>query len=401
MIIRALNPETENWEKTYLDKAISSGVTSFVTENAQNLSNNDRIMLGEMGREHTEVRTVSSVSGTTVTVTAPTSFAHDTDDPIYEMRYDQVRFYRADSLTGTYSALATVDIDVDNADLVTNYDDTTGTSTNYYKVDYYHSVSTQVSSLSDPIPGTGFTRGTVGKLIDEVLSEVGDENEIITNRKEILSWFNEVSDDLQTRTRRPYDFLKTRTTLTRTTNRNYIDFPTGSDGKQTMWKFDRMDYNYTDTTTDPDTDETYTLRVISPEEFRNTYQSGTIDSTTVNDQTQIMALDTAVNRFRFHPPFETTGAGVFYLYYWKFFGSIDSEGDEFETPNQRVYKLYALARFYSKQSAKDSTKSALADRWDIKYEAEVRKYTQHNLKDAGSPRAFSFRPQNYRGYRQY
>lgn len=400
MKITAFNPPTDGLEATYLSSAVSAAVTSLPVDNGNKLGANDRILIGQMGTERAEVVTVSSSTDTALTVGA-TKFSHDVDSPVYELRYDKVKFYKASSLSGSYSLLATVDLDVDNADLKTVYDDTTGLSTDYYKVSYYHSVSTVESSLSDPIPGGGSARNTVGKLIDEVLKEVGDENEVITNRNEILSWLNEVSEDLQTRTRKPYDFLHTRTTLNRTANVNYIDFPTDANGDQTMWKFDRLDYNYVDTTTDPDTDRTYTLRVITPEEFRNRFADNTISSTTVDDNTQLIALDSAMNRFRIYPPFETTSSAVLYLYYWKFFTVLDSEGDQFETPNQRVYKLYALARFYRKQSAKDNTKVPISDRFFNDYETEVRKYTAHNMKDVGSARAMAFRPQTYRGWRGF
>jgi hypothetical protein len=71
--------------------------------------------------------TISSVNanGTTVVVGA-TVFDHEADAPVYQLRFDQVKIYRATSSTGTYSLLTTQNLDVDNADLATNYDDTTG-----------------------------------------------------------------------------------------------------------------------------------------------------------------------------------------------------------------------------------------------------------------------------------
>jgi hypothetical protein len=166
MIISTLNPSTDDYEKSYLANPYSSGVTSVLIKQADRFLANQRIMIGEMGLEATEVVTVSAVGADNQTLTiGAAQFAHAADDPVYVLRFDQVKIYRATSSTGSYSLLTTQNLDVDNADLATNYDDTTGTSANYYKTSLYHSVSTLESALSDPIAGTGYRRNQVGYII--------------------------------------------------------------------------------------------------------------------------------------------------------------------------------------------------------------------------------------------
>ena len=393
MVITAFNPEVDDLEKSFLSNPYSAGVTSILVKNNNRLAANDRIMIGELGNEATEVVTVSAVSGGNTLTVGTTVFAHSADDPVYKLRFDQVKFYRSTTgVSGSYSVASTQDLDVDNANLTTIYDDTSGTSAYYYKISFYHSVSTVESALSDPIQGTGWRREQVGRVIDEVLQEVSDTNEINITRTELLGYFNDVNDDLQINVGKPYSFLHTRSTLTRTANVNYIDFPTDSDGKQTMWKFDRLDYNFTDTDTDPDTDTTTTIKVIPMEEFRNTYSDNTIDSTTVSDdKPEAMTLDTSVSRFRFSHPFETTTSNVFYLHYWKYFTTIDSEGDEIETPTPKIYKLYSKGMYYRKRAITENSYQATADRYFADYQIEKAKYTGVNRKDKGTPR--SFRPE--------
>lgn len=394
MNIPVYNIETDGLEKSYLANPYSAGATSIEVKNNNRFAANDRIMLGEMGNEATEIVTVSSVNanGTTIVIGA-TLFDHSADDPVYQMPFDQVKFYRSTDGGSNYSILSTQNMDVDNADLQTKYDDTTGTAAYYYKFTFYHSVSTVESAYSDVIQGSGWRREQVGHIIDEVLQEVSDQNEVNTTRTELLGYFNDVNDDLQINVSRPYDFLHTRTTLTRTANTNYINFPTDSNGKQTMWKFDRMDYNYTDTTTDPDTDYTVTIKVYPMEEFRNLYSDNTISSTTVTDAVpEAMTLDTSVNRFRFSAPFETTTSNVFYLHYWKYFTTIDSEGDIIETPTPKIYKLYAKGMYYRKRAITEQSYTATADRYFADYQVEKGKYTGIDRKDKGTPR--SFRPQS-------
>lgn len=393
MVIPVTNFETEGLEKSYLSNPYSAGTTSIEVKNNNRFSANDRIMIGDMGNEATEIVTVSSVNadGTTMVVGA-TVFDHSADDPVTVLPFDQVKFYRSTDGGSSYSVLSTQNLDVDNADLETKYDDTAGLSTYYYKFTFYHSVSTVESAFSDVIAGTGWRREQVGHIIDEILQEVSDLNEVHMTRGELLGYFNDVNDDLQLNVSKPYTFLHSRTTLSRTANVSYIDFPTDSNGKETMWKFDRMDYNFTDTATDPDTDNTSTIKVIPMEEFRNTYADNTIDSTTVSDdKPEAMTLDTSVNRFRFSHPFSTSLGGVFYLHYWKYFDTIDSEGDIIETPTPKVYKLYSKGMYYRKRAITEPTYTNTSDRYFADYLVEKNKYKGVDRKDKGTPR--SFRPE--------
>lgn len=393
MLIQAFNPETDALEKSYLSDPIALGVNTFTVKNNNRFAANDRIMIGEQGNEATEVVTVTSVNADGITlVTGTTVFPHSADDPVTQLRFDQVKFYKATALTGTYSVIATVNLDVDNADLKTKYDDTSGLATYYYKISVYHSISGVESTLTDPIPGgTGWARNQYGYIIDEILQEVSDPSEVHMTRTELIGYFNDVNDDLTSNAAKPYDFLRTRSALTRTAARSYIDFPTDSLGNQTMWKFDRMDYNFTDSTTTPVTDSTSTIKVFPSEEFRNLYQDNTINSTTETDATpEAMTLDTSVLRFRFSSPFLTTLSNVFYLHYWKFFDRILTEGQTIETPTPYIYKLYAKWQYYRKRSVSDVTLANDAQSYQAQYTQEKTRYKQIDRIDQGTPR--SFRP---------
>jgi len=393
MIIKAFNPETIDLEKSFLLNPYSVGVTSILVKNSDRFAVNDRIMIGEMGQEKTEVVTVSNVNvdGNTMTVGA-TVFSHSADDPVYKLRFDQVRFYRSTTTSsGTYTIISTQNLDVDNASLQTVYDDTTGASAYFYKTTVYHSISTLESAFSDVIGGTGWRREQVGNIIDEILTEVSDQNELNITRTELLGYFNDINDDLTAQVSKPYDFLHARMALTRTAGRNYIDFPTDSNGKQTMWKFDYMDYNFTDSTTTPATNVTDTIgKVLSPEKFRNTYSDNTNDSTTQSDKKPAaMTLDTSVNRFRFSNYAATTLSNVFYLHYWSFFSVIDSEGDIIQTPTPKIYKLYCKAMYYQKRGISDVTMNNVANTYFGQYQIEKNKLKGLDRKDQGSPRSFS------------
>lgn len=404
MIIPVYPPPIDDLERSYLSQGYSAGITAITVDNNNSFAQNDRVMIGEIGREKTEIVTVTGAvtAGTSLTIGA-TTFPHEADEPVTRLQYDQVKYYRSTTGTsGTYSILTTVALDVDNGDLVTNYDDTTGLSTYFYKVSYYNSVSGQESALSDPIAGSGYDRNTVGFMIDEILREIQEENEVFTSRTEILGWFNEVNDDLLTRVKKPYDFLRTRTTASRVAQDSsglgtYLSFPSD------MWKFDRLDYNFVDSTTSPVTNITYTVRMLPTEEFRNRFPDTLNSATSTNnsDTLQFGSIDTAVDKIRLWPPSDTSSTNVYYIYYWKTFTQLDSEGDTFETPTPRVYKLWSKAQYFLKKGAADPIIMGLANTYTQQYEAEVRKLRRAERKDAGTPRSFLFLPQTVRGNRKY
>lgn len=398
MIITLLNPSTDDLEKTYLSNAISSGVTSLPVKNNDRFVANDRVMIGEQGQENTEVVTYSASPDNMSITVGTTQFPHSANDSVYRLRFDQVKFYRSTTgINGTYTVISTQNLDVDNFNQTTVYDDTGGLATYYYKMSVYHSLLALESSLSDPIPGGGFSRSQVGRIIDEILTEVSDPGEQHITRREILGYFNDVNDDLQINVVKPYDFLRTRITMSSVAGHNYLDFPTDSSGNQTMWKFDRMDYQFTDLS---GFIMTYTLKVLPEEEFRNTYQETTITTADEDDQTQTISLDTALNRFRYWPPHTSSIANAFYLYYWKYFDEITSEGNIVETPTPKIYKLYAKMMYYTKRAISDVTLASTANNFSQKYEIEKVKYKGTDRKDAGTPR--SFRPSNSitKGYRR-
>lgn len=404
MVIPTYNPSVDDLERSYLSQGISAGVTSVTIDNTNGFANTNRIMLGELGREKTEIVSVGAVvtAGTALTTTT-TVFPHEAGGPVTVLRFDQIKYYRSTTgKTGTYSLLATVDIDVDNADLLTNYDDTTGVSTYYYKVSFYNSVTTLESSLSDPISGGGYDRSTVGFMINEILQEVSDLTETFVTRDEMIGWFNEVNDDLITRAKKPYDFLHTRVAASRVAqdasgSGTTLSFPSD------MLKLDFVQYNYVDSTTTPVTNVTYPVRIIPLEEFRNTYSNTLFSATSTDnsDELRVMAIDTGVSKFRLWPPSATSSSNVFYIYYWKEFTQLDSEGDVFETPTPRIYKNYALHKFYLKKSAQDQTVSGLAATYLGNYNAEVSKLKRADNKDGGSPKGFRFNPQTYKGNRRF
>lgn len=395
MLIAALNPTTDDLERSYLTSSIAEGVTSFTVRNNDRFTVGQKLMLGQMGRERTEIVTVDTVNadGQTVTITSATIHPHEADDPVFELRFDQVKFYRSTTgVDGSYSVIATETLDVDNEDLTTYYDDTTGLSTYYYKSELYNSVSTAASTQSDPVAGSGYDRKTVGFLTDEILNEVDDMGEQFVTRKEILAFFNECSDDLRKASKRPWAFLLTRVALNRVASQNYINF---SDIDDNLLKIDRIDYVYDDGSA---VDETYPLRYVSPEKFRRLTED---NDAAESNQLKYYTVDESVDRVRLSPTPDTAYTGAYYIHFWKDFTRLDSDGDVFQTWDVRPYKLYALAKIFRKRSYKEPSNIQIADRYFADYNIEKVNMLKLNRREAGSPRSFEYDPQTVRGLRRY
>lgn len=272
MIITLLNPSTDGLEKTFLAQSYNFGVTAIETRNNLEFSANQRILIGEPGLASTEVVTLGSVNanGTSMTISA-TLYPHEADTPVYLLQWDEAKFYKSTTgINGTYSLLATVNIDFTAEDLSTTYNDNSAAAGYYYKTTVYNSLTAVESAFSDAIPAiTGWARNQVGYLIDQVYTELSDANEENFSRDEVMGYMNEVNDDLQMQVVKPYNFLYTREVFARVGGANTISWPTDSLGNNLLWKFDRMDYNYVNSLTNPATNTTTTVPIYDLPYFRN------------------------------------------------------------------------------------------------------------------------------------
>ncbi len=290
MKISVKNPLVNELEFTYLAVAPQAAATTLTVRNNNGFVNLRKIMIGKLGFEKTEIVTLAGAitAGTSLTTSALV-FPHVVDDPVYALKYNQIKVYRSTTGSdGSYSVLATVDIDVDNEDLETVYDDTAGLSSYYYKVSYYDSVGTVESELSDPIAGSGYERNMVGRVINEFFEEVGDTNQVHMSVSEALGVLNEVNDDLLTQSRRPYRWLKTTTTLDTTASDNRIDLPTN------IYKIHRISYRRDDGSYD----RTDNYRIISMEEME--YYAFDNDEE-ASDDLIWLAIDDATNELVLWP----------------------------------------------------------------------------------------------------
>lgn len=409
MIITGFNPSLDQQEQTWLSLAAQTGATTLTVKNTESFQSNDRILVGMQGQENAEIVTVQSTPspGTSLAISA-TVFSHNADEPVTRLRYDSVKFYRStNGSSGAYTLLATVALDVDDPNQVTTYDDTIGLASYFYEVSYYNSISTLESALSDPIPGSGYARNQVGFLIDEILREVSDMNNLTVDPTELLGWFNEVNDDLLTRTARPYRFLYSRLVTGVTSQQNTIPYPTDPNGNQLMWKFDFMQFNFVvpigappsfdddDPGSNIPTNSLYTVRILPLLEFKELTEDQNVDP---EDQMMWAALDDATKVFRIYPTPADTQPATLYIYYYAYFTQLQTYGQTFQTPTYQPYKKFALYRYFMKQGENNNQYLQIAQIYKQEYEREVMNLTKANRKDIGSPQGFQFGANKFNSY---
>lgn len=386
MILTINLPNYETAERTILTDPVASSATSLNVKNSQGYDATNYVVVNEIGTETAELRQIGAITNDTAFTVDALDFSHSEGEPVIYSQYNQVRIYRATSKTGTYSLLATSAIDVDNSNMVTVYDDTTGTSTHWYKIDYYNSTTTASSSLSDPIPATGVESDTVRYITDQILKEARDTEEAVTDREEILDWLNDCNDDVASR-RVKWRFLYTRTTCSTVASQEYYDL-TDDFNATDIDKIHHLVYNYDDGTSDL----MYRLRYITEEEFDILTENNDL---TANDVLQKFTVDEARSYIRVYPKPSSSGKTL-YLYYYKNPTFLNSDGDELIIPDKRVYKYYCLHQFHLKKQDIN-----MANIYSGKYEQAVQNLVRKQRREVGQPRSFRYVPNNIRNYFKY
>lgn len=380
MIITAFNPSTETLEHTYLAEYMAEASDHLTVKNNSGFAASQAVLVGKMGGERSEIIITDGVTNEdTITIDGDTTFAHNADDPVYKLVYNQVQFYKSATVDGTYSLLATVDLDVDNQDGLTKYDDVSALTTDYYKVRYYNSESLAVSEYSDPIAAAGYEVNTIGKVINQVVRRVRDTNYEILDADDYLAIAQEVNDDLLTQSHKPYRFLKSEIALDTAAGVGYIDLTAEVPN---FWKFDYLVYAWTV----GGVTREYQITPISREAFTRRYESGAWQD---NDELIDVAIDETNNRILLGPAAKTAQTGVIKLHYYARFSEINSLGDVVQTPNTLIYRYKMMAEYYSAKAETDRQWFTLADKYESKYGNEVVKMQRVNRVDTGTARSFA------------
>lgn len=165
-------PNLYAFEKTYLSGDEASAQTVLSVLSGTNFAINEYIIIGTPGTEKAEIRKISAVDTTTITVSVAISHSHPQGTLITFIPFNQIEVYSATSSGGAFSLLSTVDIRPDA--LETYYPRTTDASTIYYKARFKNENNTTYSDYSDEVSATGYAYNTVYSIKKRALDQLGE-----------------------------------------------------------------------------------------------------------------------------------------------------------------------------------------------------------------------------------
>lgn len=192
MRVAIFHPSTRSNIITQFASDHTAGVNSLSVKNTAGFVTSKPLILGFPGFQQAEIIKPNAVTPPgTIGLASNTAFAHNADQRITQIDYDQIQVYVSTTgINGTYNAQGSpfnITIDQD----MTIYEDTTSQPSYYYKYAYYNSITSSYSDQSDPIAATGFNFYSLKTLIDRVLSLFGDAQSDFVDRGEVRDYLNE------------------------------------------------------------------------------------------------------------------------------------------------------------------------------------------------------------------
>jgi len=156
---------------TYISNNMVIGVTAVPVDNAVDFTAGSIILLlSSLGAENCEFGYVSSHTDQNFVVTA-TKQTHNRGDLVQQVTYDTVDVYKSSTINGTYTLLSSNLLQVTQQNTVVL--DTTGLTTDYYKVQWKNSQTSDVSSFSDPISVLAYPENSVAEIAYSVVNSMG------------------------------------------------------------------------------------------------------------------------------------------------------------------------------------------------------------------------------------
>jgi hypothetical protein len=156
---------------TYLSANTTQSATNIPVDNATDFTVGQiLLLLSSIGSENSEIVTASSHS-TLYFTTLATVMAHNRGDIASEIKYDQIVVSKSATIDGVYVALATQSFFTTQQSTIIN--DTTGLTTDYYKIQWKNSLTGLLSDFSDPISVDSYSAFSVANIIYPVLKAMG------------------------------------------------------------------------------------------------------------------------------------------------------------------------------------------------------------------------------------
>lgn len=169
--IRVQHPDLPAFPVTNANSS-TAGTLSLTVGDNLGFSQNDLLVLGQVGQDKTEVVTVNAAvtRGTALTVTA-TSFDHPQDTPVSKSLWDQIEISGAATVTGSKTVITTISVQWSMP--YTEYVNS-GTAYTYYFARFKNSATGVFSAYSDAAPAGGYGSTTVRGVKVTALNLTGE-----------------------------------------------------------------------------------------------------------------------------------------------------------------------------------------------------------------------------------
>jgi len=222
-VLRIPPPDLLENQTTKLTAALAATGTAVTAENTTGILAGDYVVFGNVGEEKTEVKLLSAVGSVTAMTSAAVDFAHSVGTPITKTDFNQIRIQSATSEAGSFATLGTVNIQFDHPE--TLFQDTTGSSTTWYKFAYYDADDDILTEFSDAIQATGYKARSLGKMIIDIRRElrIQDDQSVITD-DELTNMIN--NSHVELADERNWPFLETTSSASTTDSTQTTALPT-------------------------------------------------------------------------------------------------------------------------------------------------------------------------------
>ena len=150
---------------SYLTADVAAAGVSLTLANNDGFLNNDPVLLEGFAQPLAEIKdaTATPAAGSSLAVSAVT-FAHGINTPVYRLPFDQIEISGTNTVGGTKTVIATIDINPTAQ--YTEYNIAGGTTYSYYYTRFYNSFASSpfFGDYSDEIAATDFGVRTVGAI---------------------------------------------------------------------------------------------------------------------------------------------------------------------------------------------------------------------------------------------
>lgn len=160
MIIKVRNLLDQSSQYSYLAVDTDNGTGTIGVKNINAFSPSWAIQIGKTGEELSEISVLGTAipSGTSLVLTGTTVFAHNSDTPIFAIKYDKIIFKRSISGTaGTATPMTNGTVTITPDSDYTQFDDTTSADGYAYKASFYNSVTAEETADSDWLTTSGYS----------------------------------------------------------------------------------------------------------------------------------------------------------------------------------------------------------------------------------------------------